>query len=165
VSVGNLEKSQECLSLEKHSSNASLRGIGHVRCSVSCWRRCRVSLDTESAEVNTPDARAVSRASLVPSIRCSVEEEPAAPDAGERPVTLGGIHPLCVRVQCAPNASGVDQQSVRCYCFRCECMLAVGGNGRVHTASDTRLLREHRTLGSSIWWLPAARPVPMCFAQ
>ena len=82
-----------------------------------------------------------------------------------RPVTLGDKHPLCVRVPCAPDASGVNQQSVQCYCFRRTRVLAVGGNGRVQMASDMWLSSEHQMQGLSVRWLPAARPVLTTFAQ
>ena len=44
-------------------------------------------------------------------------------------------------------------------------VLAVGGNGRVQTASDTWLTPEHRTLGVERPVAPCERPVPTCFAQ
>ena len=84
---------------------------------------------------------------------------------GPRPVTPRILHPPCVQVWCALDASGVDQHSVWCYCFRCERMLAVGGNGRVQTDNDTWLSFEHRTMGLSVWWLPTACSVPMSFVQ
>jgi len=88
-----------------------------------------------------------------------------APDAqgasrGLRPVTLRVCGTLCAWVRCAPDASGVKPPSVRCGCCRRARMVAVGGNGRVQTASDMWLWPEHRTLGLSIRWLPAVSPVP-----
>ena len=44
------------------------------------------------------------------------------------------------------------------------CAVAVGGNGRVQTASDTWRPAEHRTLGVERPVAPYERPVPTCFA-
>ena len=60
--------------------------------------------------------------------------------------------PVCTgRVRC----DAVERLVVLC---RRVCAVAVGGNGRVQTASDTWRSAEHRTLG-------VERPVPTCFAQ
>ena len=82
----NLEKSRECFSLRNSHRTLVLAASDtrpERRCTVSCWLRCKVSLDAEPAEVNTSDARAVTRVSLVPSVRWSVEEEPATPDVSD----------------------------------------------------------------------------------
>ena len=65
--------------LEK-SRDTGLGGIGR-------WTRASGVLSVaEPVEVNTPDARAVTRASPVLSVRWSEEEEPTTLDAGEHPV-------------------------------------------------------------------------------
>jgi len=67
--------------------------------------------------------------------------------------------PVCTgRVQC----DAVERPVVLC---RRACAAAVGGNGRVQTASDTWLTPEHRTLGVERRVAPCERPVPTCFAQ
>ena len=80
-------------------------------------------------------------------------------------VTLGEKHPLYVWVRCAQDASGVKQQNVQCGWCRHVRVLAVGGNDRVQTASDTWLFFEHQMLVLSVRWLPAVSPVPTSFAQ
>jgi len=62
------------------------------------------------------------------------------------------------RVQC----DAVQRLVVLC---RRACVVAVGGNGRVQTASDTWLMPEHRTLGVERLVAPCERPVPLSFAQ
>ena len=67
--------------------------------------------------------------------------------------------PVCTgRVRC----DAVERPVVLC---RRACAVAVGGNGRVQTASDTWLTPEHRTLGVERPVAPCERPVPTCFAQ
>ena len=67
------------------------------------------------------------------------------------------MSPVCTgRVRC-----GLDRW---CYVRR-ERVVAVGGNGRFQTASDTWLTPEHRTLGVERPVAPCERPVPSCFAQ
>jgi len=61
------------------------------------------------------------------------------------------------RPVCSNRASGVAGAGAL--------VLAVGSNGRVQTASDTCLTPEHQTLGVECLVVPAARPVPMSFAQ
>jgi len=56
----------------------------------------------------------------------------------------------------------VERPVVLC---RRACIVAVGGNGRVQTASDTWPTPEHRTLGVERPVAPCERPVPMTFAQ
>jgi len=56
--------------------------------------------------------------------------------------------PVCTRrVRC----DAVEHPVVLC---RRACAVAVGGNGRVQTASDTWVTLEHRTLGVERRWLP-----------
>ena len=67
--------------------------------------------------------------------------------------------PVCTgRVRC----DAVERPVVLC---RRACAVAVGGNGRVQTASDTWPTPEHRTLGVERPVAPCERPVPTCFAQ
>ena len=67
--------------------------------------------------------------------------------------------PVCTgRIRC----DAVKRPVVLC---RRACAIAVGGNGRVQTASDTWLTPEHRTLGVERPVAPCERPVPTCFAQ
>ena len=61
--------------------------------------------------------------------------------------------------------SAVSTGRVRWCCVMREHVLAVGGNGRVQTASDTWLSAEHRTLGLSVRWHPAVSPVPPSSTQ
>jgi len=70
-----------------------------------------------------------------------------------------GLRPVTVRV-CRGGL--VERPVVLC---RRACAVAVGGNGRVQTASDTWLTPEHRTLGVERPVAPYERPVPSCFAQ
>jgi len=56
----------------------------------------------------------------------------------------------------------VERPVVLC---RRACAVAVGGNSRLQTASDTWRLAEHRTLGVERPVALCERPVPTCFAQ
>jgi len=69
------------------------------------------------------------------------------------------MSPVCTgRVRCEPE----ERPVVLC---RRTCAIAVGGNGRVQTATDTWLTPEHRTLGVERPVAPCERPVPTCFAK
>jgi len=62
------------------------------------------------------------------------------------------------RVRC----DAVERLVVLC---RRACAVAVSGNGRVQTTSDTWLTPEHWTLGVERPVAPCERLVPSCFAQ
>ena len=81
-----------------------------------------------------------------------------ASDAGvEHPMPSVDASDAPARLQCSLSKSPVLRGASDAYhlthpCL-CVCKLAVGGNGRVQTASDTWQLSEHKTLGSHVRWL------------
>jgi len=159
--MGSLEKSREYFSLRNtHRTQVLAAPDAASARPVRCLTLARVS----RAHRTRTEHCSLVRWCLTPG---SVSDW-RAPDAqgasgGSRSVTLRVCGALYTRVRCAPDASSVEQQSVRCgWCKRARA-LAVGSNGRVQTASDTWLFLEHRTHCSG--WLPAVSPVPPTFVQ
>jgi len=166
-----LEKSRECFSLRNtHRTLVLAAPDGGPERPVWCQsvaQVCRahrtLAPDTGRLLFERPVVRDISVCMRGLSDRRAPDAQGAS--GGLRPVTLQVCGALCARVRCATDASGVIQQSVRWCCVRHGRVVAVGGNGRVQTASDTWLTPEHRTLGVEPPVVPAVRPVPPTFAE